>query len=165
MNLTIRAGLVLGVLVVAWTFLMGFTGWYKDPVLLNLFWIVVLIQIIVLLWALTKTAAVNGFARQVLTGTLISAVASVPIFVGSLVFTTVSFPNYFSELAAVHEEMLRKAGRTEAEIRTALELSAAGATPMAQAIAGVIGTMLTGIFVSAMIAVFHRRRGGSPATA
>jgi len=165
MNLTIRAGLVLGVLVVAWTFLMGVTGWYKDPVLLNLFWIVVLIQIIVLLWALTKTAAANGFARQVLTGTLVSAVASVPIFLGSLFFTMVAFPHYFAELAAVQEEMLRKAGRTEAEIRTALELSAAGATPMAQAIAGVIGTILTGIFVSAMIAVFHRRRGGAPAAA
>ena len=165
MNLTVRAGLVLGALVVAWTFLMGYTGWYKDPVLLNLFWIVVLIQIIVLLWALTKTATVNGFGRQLLTGTLISAIASVPIFLGSLLFTMVTFPEYFTELAAVQEEMLRKADRTEAEIKTALELSSQGATPMAQAIAGVIGTMLTGIFVSAMIAVFHRRRGGSPATA
>ena len=162
MPLTIRAGLVLGALVVAWMFLMGFTGWYKDPVLLNLFWIVVLIQIAVLIWALTKTAPVNGYARQVLSGTLISVIASIPIFAGSLVFTLVAFPNYFAEMAAVQEEMLRKAGRTEAEIQTAFELSAAGATPMAQAIAGVVGTVLTGIFASAMIAVFHRRRAGPP---
>ena len=158
MNLTIRAGVVLGVLVVAWTFLMGVTGWYKDPVLLKLFWIVVLIQIGVLLWALTKTAGENGFARQVFSGMLISAVASIFIFAGSLIFTTVAFPNYFAELSTVQEEMLRKAGRSDAEIRTALEAAAAGATPMAQAIAGVIGTVFTGIFASAMIAVFHRRR-------
>jgi hypothetical protein len=160
MNLTLRAGAVLGVLVVAWTFLMGVTGWYKDPVLLNLFWIVVLIQIGVLLWALTKTAAVNGYARQVLSGTLISAIAAIPIFVGSLLFTMVAYPRYFEELAAVQEEMLRKAGRSEVEIQTAIGLAAEGATPLAQAIAGVIGTVLTGIFASSMIAVFHRRRGG-----
>ena len=162
MNLTIRAGIVLGVLVVAWTFVMGLTGWYKDLVLLNLFWIVVLIQIAVLLWALMKTASVNGYARQVLSGTLISVVASVLIFAGSLVFTMVAFPDYFAEMTAAHGEALRKAGRTEPEIQTELGLAAAGATPMSQAIAGVIGTVLTGIFASAMIAVFHRRRAGAP---
>ena len=158
MNLTLRAGVVLGALVVAWTFLMGVTGWYKDPVLLNLFWIVVLIQIAVLLWALTKTAAVNGYARQVLSGTLISTVAAIPIFAGSLLFTMVAYPHYFAEVAAVQEEMLRKAGRSELEIQTAIGLATEGATPLTQAIAGVIGTVLTGIFASSIIAVFHRRR-------
>jgi hypothetical protein len=160
MSLTIRGGVVLGALVFVWTFLMGVTGWYKDPVLSNLFWIVVLIQIAVLLWALTKTAAVNGFARQVFLGTLISMIASIPIFLGSLLFTTVAYPHYFEEVAAVQEEALRKSGRTAEEIRTTLELAEEGATPMTQAIAGVVGTVLTGILASAMIAVFHRRRGG-----
>lgn len=31
MNPTLLAGLLLGVLVSAWTFLMGITGWYRDP--------------------------------------------------------------------------------------------------------------------------------------
>jgi len=158
MNLTVRAGLVLGLSVVAWTFLMGVTGWYKDPVLLNLFWIVVLIQVAVLLWALVKTAAVNGYARQVLSGTLISAVAAIPIFAGSLLFTMVAYPHYFAEVAAVQEEALRKAGRSEAEIQTMIDLATDGATPLTQALAGVVGTVLTGIFASSMIAVFHRRR-------
>lgn len=158
MNLTVRAGVVLGLLVVAWTFLMGVTGWYKDLALANLFWVVVLIQIGVLLWALTKTASENGFARQVFVGTLISMVASVLIFAGSLIFTMVTFPNYFAEVRVVHEEMLRKAARPEAEIQAALEAAATGATPVAQAIAGAIGTVLTGIMASAMIAMFHRRR-------
>jgi len=158
MNPTVRTGLVLGLLVVAWTFLMGVTGWYKDPALANLFWVVVLIQVVVLLWALTKTAAENKFARQVFEGTLISIVAAVLIFAGSLAFTMIAFPNYFAELRVVHEEMLRNAAKSEAEIQAALEAAAAGATPMAQAIAGAIGTILTGIMASAMIAVFHRRR-------
>lgn len=41
MKTTMNEGIALGVLVAIWTFLMGFTGWYKDPVLLNLFWFVI----------------------------------------------------------------------------------------------------------------------------
>jgi hypothetical protein len=37
MNSTVKAGIVLGILVSAWTYLTGITGWYKDPVLYNLF--------------------------------------------------------------------------------------------------------------------------------
>ncbi|MBP1648220.1 MAG: hypothetical protein H6Q30_1665, partial [Bacteroidetes bacterium] len=31
MQPTVKAGIVLGILVVVWTFFMGITGWYKDP--------------------------------------------------------------------------------------------------------------------------------------
>jgi hypothetical protein len=41
MKTTMNEGIALGVLVAIWTFLMGFTGWYKDPVLFNLFWFVI----------------------------------------------------------------------------------------------------------------------------
>ena len=30
----INAGLVTGIGTVIWTFVMGFTGWYKDPALM-----------------------------------------------------------------------------------------------------------------------------------
>jgi hypothetical protein len=78
---------VLGVLVGAWTFVMGFTGWYKDPVLLNMFWVVIVIQIVVLLWTLRQTTcagaatatpfyqALFGFSGTVVTGVVVSAVA------------------------------------------------------------------------------------------
>ena len=35
-----KAGLALGFLVFLWTLFMGITGWYKDPVLLNMFYVV-----------------------------------------------------------------------------------------------------------------------------
>ena len=44
-----RAGLLLGILVVLWTFVMGFTGWYRHPSLLFLFWLVIPLQVAVLL--------------------------------------------------------------------------------------------------------------------
>jgi hypothetical protein len=33
------------ILVSIWTFVIGLPGWYKDPVLLNLFFLVILLQI------------------------------------------------------------------------------------------------------------------------
>ena len=64
----IRAGLVLGFSVAAWTFVMGFTGWYRHPSLLRLFWLVVPMQIGILVWGLRSTARDSGYLRQVLHG-------------------------------------------------------------------------------------------------
>src|SRR5512134_130172 len=118
MNTILKAGIVLGLLVEVWTYLMGFTGWYKDPQLMNLFWVVIALQIAVLMWALKRTAAEGrGYGGQVGAGTLVSLVGGVFVIVGSLVFTMVVFPNYFTDLAAIQEQMLRTAGRSEAEIK------------------------------------------------
>ena len=62
---------MLGLLVVAWTFVMGFTGWYKDPTLLNLSRVVIPIQICALVWELRKTAAGGrAYGGQVAAGTI-----------------------------------------------------------------------------------------------
>ena len=92
MTIPIRAGVLLGLLCVIWTFVMGFTAWYKDPVMLNLFFLVILFEIAVIVWALRQTAPAATWGGQVVNGLTISAVASVIIFVGSLLFTTVAFP-------------------------------------------------------------------------
>ena len=152
MNTITKAGIVLGILVEIWTYLMGFTGWYKDPSLMNLFWVVIAIQIAVLMWALKRTAAEGrGYGGQVGAGTLISLIGGVFVIVGSLVFTMVVFPNYFTDLAAIQEQMLRTAGRSEAEIRQTMDLTAKTSTPVMQAFFGFLGTLVTGIVVSAII--------------
>jgi len=70
---------------------MGFTGWYKDPVMLNLFFLVIPLEIGIVIWALRKTAPSHvgraGRERPVL-----SAVASVIIFAGSLSSRRWRFP-------------------------------------------------------------------------
>ncbi len=112
MSSTVRTGLLIGVSVVAWTFVMGFTGWYLDPALLNLFFLVIPIQIALLVVGLRSSAAENGYGKQVLSGTLASLLASVLIFGGSILFTAVVFPSYFSEVRAVHASMLEQAGKS-----------------------------------------------------
>ncbi len=158
MSSTVRTGLLIGVSVVAWTFVMGFTGWYLDPSLLNLFFLVIPIQVSLLVVGLRSSAAENGYGRQVFSGTLASLLASVLIFGGSIFFTTVVFPSYFDELRAVHATMLEQAGKSAEEVRAQVEAMAETQTPFLQALFGAIGTVVTGLVSSLVIAAFARKR-------
>ncbi len=158
MSSTVRTGLFIGVAVVAWTFVMGVTGWYRHPTLLNLFWVVIPIQIVLLVLGLKSSAAQNGYGKQVVSGTLASILAAILIFGGSILFTTVVFPSYFEELRTLQAAMLEKAGRSPAEIRTEVEAMAATQTPFLQALFGAIGTIVTGLVSSAVIAAFARKK-------
>jgi len=158
MNAIWKPGISLGLLVALWTFVMGFTGMYKDPSLAWLFVpVAALIQVAVLVWALRVTAAQGrGYAGQVAAGLMISVVAAVIIFFGSILFTTVVFPNYFEEVRALGEQALRDAGRTEEEIRAMLAMQEKVQTPFLQAFFGVIGTVITGLIASLIVAIFVR---------
>lgn len=158
MGMILEGGVLIGGLCAAWTFVMGFTGWYKDPRLLYVFFVVVMIQIGVLLWALRRTAATRGYAQQVAAGMLMSFIAGCILFVSSLVFTTVVFPEYFDEIRAMQVQVLRAAGRSDAEIAAEMQAIAVGQTPFRQAFRGLIGTAGTGLVASMVIAIFFRAR-------
>lgn len=158
MNVPIRAGILLGVLCVAWTFVMGFTGWYKDPAMLNLFFLVVLFEIGIVIWALRKTAGTATWGGQIVNGLVLSVVASAIIFAGSLVFTTIVFPDYFSDIQAVQTGMLKSSGMPEAQIQSTLAASAAMQTPVMNALSGVIGTVVTGVIVAAIAGAIWRKK-------
>ena len=160
MNPILVAGILIGLLCSAWTFVMGFTGWYKIPALANVLFISVAmaIQIAGLIWGLRQTARSRTYGGQILAGTMMSIVAGVIIIVSSLVFTTIVFPNYFADIEQSYRTALQQQGKSDAEIAAAIQASAASATPMAQAMSGFIGTLVTGIVASAVIGLFARRR-------
>ena len=134
MNPILSAGVLIGVLCAIWTFVMGFTGWYRDPAMSPMFFLVIAIEIGGLIWGLRRTAAEGrSYQGQIVAGTLMAIVAGLIIICSSLLFTTVVFP-----------DSLKNRGD--------------GATPMGEAMAGFMGTLLTGIIASAIIAVFVRRR-------
>jgi TM2 domain-containing membrane protein YozV len=164
MNPILSAGLLIGLLCSAWTFVMGFTGWYKDPALGNVLFISVamVIEVVGLIWGLRRTAPGRTYGGQILAGTMMAIVAGVIIIASSLLFTTVVFPNYFSDIEQAYRAMLQRQGRTDAEIAAAIQASAASATPMAQAMSGFIGTLVTGIVASAIIGLFLRAHTGAP---
>jgi len=159
MSTTVRGGVVLGVLVTLWTFVMGFTGWYKDPVLLNLFFLVILVQVGVLVWTLRRTAEAGAtYGRQIANGLVVSLIGGAIIIAGSLLFTTVAFPDYFTDIQAAQAEILKARGMSEADIQTAVAASAAMQTPVMNALSGFIGTIVTGLVVSAIAGYFIRRK-------
>jgi hypothetical protein len=158
----VKGGIVLGVVCIIWELVFGVMGWYKDPVLMNLFWVVILLELVVLIWYLRMTAATNSYGKQLATGTLMSVVGAVIIFGGSLLFTMVLFPNYFTEFRQLQADMLRQAGKSEEEIRSALALSAPVQTPLANALSGALGTVFAGILESLVIGIFLRKK--NPAT-
>ena len=159
MKPTARAGVVLGALVVAWMFLMGFTGWYKDPALSSLFFVVILIEIGVLVWGMRQTAAEKNYFGQVLAGLTIAAIGSVLIFAGSIVFTSVAFPAYFDEMRALQIEQLKAKGIPEDQVLAAVDMARPMQTPVVNALFGVVGTMVTGLVASLVIAAFVRKKG------
>lgn len=159
MNPILSAGLLIGVLCGIWTFVLGFTGWYKDPAMLMAFFLIVPIEVGGLIWGLRRTAAEGRtYGGQVIAGTLMAVVAGVIIIGASLLFTTVVFPEYFTELEAAQRQMLQSQGKSAAEIDEAIRGNAAAATPMGQAMAGFVATLITGIIATAFIAIVVRAR-------
>jgi hypothetical protein len=164
MNPILAGGLTIGLLCGVWTFVMGFTGWYKDPVKLNLFFLVIVIEIAGLIWTLKRTAAQGRtYSGQVVAGTLTAIVAGLVIIVSSLLFTTVAFPQYFAEVNAVQRDLLARQGMPQDQIEAAIRAAAPMQTPMVNALIGFIGTFMTGVIASAVIAIWVRARGPRPA--
>jgi uncharacterized protein DUF4199 len=159
MNPILSAGVLIGVLCGVWTFVMGWTGWFKDPVLLRLFFLVILIEIAGLVWGLRRTAAEGRtYGGQIVAGTMMAIIAGVIVIASSLLFTTVVFPEYFAEMQAGYRTMLQQQGKSEAEIAILVQNEMSGQTPMSQAMAGFLGTLITGIVASAVIALWVRSK-------
>lgn len=155
---SLRAGLLLGILVVLWTFVMGFTGWYHHPVRHLLFWLVVPLQIAVVLGLLKLTATRDGYFRQVQNGVAASVIASILIVAGSLVFTTLVFPSYFAEMEALGRLKMAQQGLGPDRIEAIVKAQAPMQTPWRSAFAGALGTWVTGLVTSLVAAVWYRKR-------
>jgi hypothetical protein len=135
MNPILNTGLLIGALCAVWMFVCGVTGWYKDPTLNLLFFLVIPIEIGGLVWGLRQTAREEGrnYSQQIVAGTMMAVIAGVVIVVASLAFIAV-FPDAMDAPRAADPS----------------------ATPMSQALSGFIGTLITGILASAVIAIVVR---------
>jgi hypothetical protein len=160
MNPILAAGLLIGVLCGGFTFVMGLTGWYKDPVMVNVFIpVVAMLEIAVLVWGLQRTAARGRtYSGQVVAGTLMSIIGAAIIFVCSYVFTSIAFPSYFEDINAMARQVMTEQGKTAEEIRAFLDTQASGQTSLLNALVGFFMTIVTGVLASAVIAAFIRQK-------
>jgi Protein of unknown function (DUF4199) len=158
MSNVVKSGILLGVLVEVWTVVVILAHWHTDPVLAMLFFLVIPIQIAVVVMALRGEAANASYGRQVVNGTVLSAIGAVIIFAGSWLLTTVAFPNYFPELRAAGEAFLVKAGKTQDQVAAEMAKNAAMYDPFQNALTGAIATVATGLVVSLVAGAFLRRK-------
>jgi len=158
MSTAIKAGLLVGILVELWTFIVIAAGWHKDPVMMMLFFVVIPIETTVIIMALKRTAADAPYGKQLLNGIVLSSVAGCIVFVGSYVLTTTVFPHYFDELRVAHADLLAKAGKSVEEIATEVKRTESMYDPIQNSMNGFIGTEVTGIIVSAIAAIFLRKK-------
>ena len=135
MNPILKTGLVIGILCAIWMFVFGFAGWYKDPSMRPMFFLVVLIEVAGLVWGLRQTAGEGRpYGGQIVAGAMMAIIAGVIVVAASLVFTMAVFPDALDVVRATDPT----------------------ATPMSQAMGGFLGTLVTGILASAAIAVWVR---------
>jgi hypothetical protein len=135
MNPILNAGLVIGALCAVLIFVCGFTGWYKDPALKALFFLAIPIEIGGLIWGLRRTARAEGrnYNQQIVAGTMMAVIGGIVIGVASLAFTAM-FPDAMDAARAADPS----------------------ATPMSQALNGLIATLIIGILATAAIAIVVR---------
>lgn len=158
MKPTLRAGIVLGLAAVVWMFVYGFAGWYKDPALAAIWYVIILIQAGVLAWGLTLTRAEGKrYGGQLMAGTLISVYGGIIIIFASLLFTMVAFPDALDVARELQAEQLLKMGMNLEQIEAAQEGSFF-LSPAGNAVAGFIGTVLTGFILSLVLAAFIRKK-------
>ena len=152
MKSAVQAGVILGIMVVVWTLLHGFTGWYKDPGMSWTFWMVIPFQIILLVWMLKNTKKQGfGYGQQVLAGVVMSLVAGVIIFAGTYLVTTAVFPTYYADIQAMLERIRAATGKPVG--------AGPPMTAMSSSVKAFLGTFCTGLIVSVIAAVLIRDRG------
>lgn len=161
MKSAVQAGVILGLMVLVWTLIHGFTGWYKDPGMSWTFWMVIPFQVILLVWMLKNTKKLGfAYGQQVMAGVVMSLVAGAIIFVGAYVIETVVFPTYWTDLKAMAEGVMAKQGMAPEQIQAAMAKQASMMTPLMSSCMGFIGTFVTGIIVSLLGAVLIRHKPG-----
>ena len=158
MHPTIRGGFLLGAAVATWTVIMGSTGWYKQPGFLYLFWLVIPIQVAILVHFLRLSAPRTSYGRQVWIGVGISLLGSILIFANSYYLTAVKLPHYFQDMEALGRQLMAQRGLSPDQINEAIQKSAPMQTSLATAMAGAIGTVVTGAITSAFAALWLHKK-------
>ncbi len=160
MNVIIRGGVLLGVLVTAWSWIFAFTGMHKNIPLMMVFPIVAtVIEIVVLVWALKKTAAQGRkWFGQVSAGTMLAFVGGSLIFATSWMLVTMLYPNYFAELNEACRNFYAASGMDQATIDKTMAESAKTQSAGMQGVIGFTATVVTGLIASAIIAIWVRAK-------
>ncbi len=168
MNAVLKAGIGLAVIVEIITVIGIASGMLlANRLVAELVLMVIFFGLtgVAIFWGLGQTAAESGYGKQLLNalliglvaGVLIGLVAGVLIFAFSMLNLTVLFPDYLAESKTasieVMENMSMPEQRLEAQVAKIEAQTVAG-----QARSGARRTIMTSLFLGAIIAIFKRRK-------
>ena len=155
MEIPVRYGIVLGVIVGAMGFALAILGLHTSEMAPARFVIAaVILNVVIVVLATHRTAPYSNWGRQVRNGLVLGVVAAAIIFLSSWVMTAVVFPDYYAEFAEAARERAVAAGLSAAAIEEAEAL--ASGTPVGSAFSGALGTVITSVVVAAIAGVFKR---------
>ena len=156
----VKAGIVFGAIVVVFQMILGFTGIYKNPALGWVFPVVATaITAGVLFWALKQTAAEGKrYWGLVGTGMVIALIACVLIIGGSLLYTSVLFPDYADIALAQAAEQFEASGLPEEQIEVQMKATEWLVSPVPSAILGAVMTLITSFVVSLIVAAIVKQK-------
>jgi len=160
MKTVIRGGILLGILVSIWTFIYGAAAMHKSASTAMLFPLVAtVIELVVLVWALRRTAAEGRrYMGQVSAGTLLAFVGGCLILATSYLYVTQFHPTMMAEANEATIAAFRSQGWDEAKIQQTMAAQAPYQTAIAQAVVGFLATVITGVVLSAILAIFIRSK-------
>ena len=160
MNAVLKAGIGLAVIVEIITVIGIASGMLlANRLVAELVLLVIFFGLtgVAIFWGLGQTAAESGYGKQLLNALLIGLVAGVLIFAFSMLNLAVLFPDYLAESKTasieVMENMSMPEQRLEAQVAKIEAQTVAG-----QARSGASGTIVTSLFLGAIIAIFKRRK-------
>ena len=159
MHVTLKASLILVGLVALLSIVVYVTGLHKNFVVGQAVFLIgaILINVVVVFWALKQTAAENGYGRQLLSSAVIGVVGGVLIVLVSWLLLSVVFPDVLEEGRQGAIEFMKAAGTPEAEFNRQVEVLE-NTTPMSQSVPGGIGTFFTSLLTGAIVAIFKRKK-------
>jgi hypothetical protein len=155
----LSAGIMLGVAAGIWMFINGFAGLYKNPGTAWVFPVVAtVIEIAVIVWGLRKTAELGRrYGGQVLAGLLIAVVGAVLIMGFSMIWSQV-FTDAPEIIAAMQADKWADAGMSEEKIDERLVNAEFTRGAVFSAVSGGIMTIVTGLVISLIAAIFVRQK-------
>ena len=157
MEIPVRYGVVLGVVVGALGFAFAILGLHTNATAPT--WFVaaaIIINVVIVVLATQRTAPESNWRGQVLNGLVLGLVGAAIIFLSSWVMTALVFPDYYTEFADAARQRAVAAGLSAAEIEA--QVAMATGTPVGSAFMGALGTVITSVVVAAIAGFFKRAR-------
>ena len=155
MNIAVKYGLILGIVVGAMGFALATLGLHTNELApAGFVGAAIAINCVVVFLALRQTAPGSNWGGQILNGLVLGVVGAAIVFLSSYVMTTVVFPDYYAEFAEAARMRAAAGGLSPAEIEA--QVAMATGTPASSAFSGALGAVITSVAVAAITGFFKR---------